>query len=172
MAHDLPREIERKYLLTFPEQAAMAAMEEASCTEIFQYYLKDDGSGYSRRIRKRGTPGTGWQYTYTRKKPVAFGERIELEDEITAAQFQVLMQERLPGVDICKRRCCFTYRGQRFELDIYDLSDAYATLEIELPDMQTPVTLPPFLPVIREITGENAYGNFELAHTKCFPEER
>ena len=64
-----------------PELKFLESLPECKATEITQTYLKADGSGFGRRIRRRGHAGN-WEYTYTRKRKIGFGERIELEDKI------------------------------------------------------------------------------------------
>lgn len=166
-----PIEIERKYLIRRPDAKTLLALPDADATEITQTYLKPDDSGMMRRVRKRGSAECGWQYTYTRKQAVGFGERIELEDEITEAQYHALLQEKDPEMHpIAKVRWCFTHREQLFELDVYAFSDTLATLEIELPDIHTPVNLPDHVEILEDVTGKSGYSNFALSKTLAFPE--
>lgn len=170
MQNDLPLEIERKYLITRPEQAFLEAIPGISMTEITQTYLLPKEEGFGRRVRKRGTPASGWEYTYTRKKPVGFGEKIELEDVVPEAEYSKLLTEADPALHtIRKVRCCFVYEGQFFELDLYDFSEELATLEIELPSIDTPVQLPPWIRLIEDVTGKVEYSNFALSKTLRFP---
>lgn len=164
---NVPLEIERKYLIVRPTEELLKDTDQ---TEITQTYLYPQEDGFGRRIRKRGTPASGWEYTYTRKKPVGFGEKIELENTISESEYLSLLKEADPDYQtISKIRCCFTYENQFFELDVYAFSETLATLEIELPDINTPVTLPPWIQLIRDVTGESGYSNFALARTLQFP---
>lgn len=166
-----PLEIERKYLIRRPDAQAMQAFPDAVPTQIVQTYLTQDDSGYMRRIRRRGSPEQGWQYTYTRKQAVGFGTRIELEEEITPSRYAALLGEADPAMHpICKVRWCFTHAGQMFELDVYEFSETLATLEIELPDIDTPVELPDGLEILEDVTGKSGYSNFSLARNLAFPE--
>lgn len=170
MHNDLPLEIERKYLIERPAQAFLEALPEVSMTEITQTYLLPKEEGFGRRVRKRGTAASGWEYTYTRKKPVGFGEKIELEDTISEAEYRKLLEEADPAHHtIQKVRCCFVYEGQFFELDLYAFSETLATLEIELPSIDTPVQLPPWVVLIEDVTGQDGYSNFALSKTLQFP---
>lgn len=165
-----PLEIERKYLIEKPDASLIAGFEKADPTEITQTYLRFDDSGMMRRVRKRGSETRGWQYTYTRKKTVGFGERIEIEDEIPEARYQELLQEAEPSMQtVHKTRWCFLYEQQLFELDVYAFSEVLATLEIELPSIDTPVVLPPQLHVIADVTGKPGYSNFALSKHGNFP---
>ena len=49
------------------------------------------------------------------------------------------------------------------EIDIYRFWNDRATLEIELESEQQAVILPPWLQIVRELTGECAYKNRFLA---------
>ena len=166
-----PLEIERKYLIAYPSPQQMAQLPQPDATEITQTYLRQETKDFGRRIRKRGSNAKGWQYTYTQKKAVSFGERIEIEKVITAEQYEELLKEADPSFhSIHKIRYCFTYEGQLFEMDVYAFSNTLATLEIELPSIDTPVKLPDFLHIIADVTGKKGYSNFALSRKLAFPE--
>ncbi len=166
---ELLMEIERKYLIKRPDAALLAKLPER--TEIYQTYLQEKGDGFSTRIRKRGTPDSGYAYTLTRKKTVAMGERIELEKEISARQYAQLLLSADPcRKTVEKERYCFDFKGQRFEMDIYSFSTGLATLEIELPSIETRVELPDFLEIIEDVTEKPGYTNYELSVDLRFPD--
>ncbi len=168
---NMPMEIERKYLITYPDMVKLSLIPHCEATQIEQTYLTDDGCGMCRRVRKRGNPQRGWQYTLTKKKTVGFGERIELEDEISHEQYQALLNESDPEKQTVRKvRYCFPFRKQLFELDVYDFSKSLATLEIELPSIDTPVLLPSFVQVIEDVTGDARYSNYALSERLAFPE--
>ena len=168
---ELPKEIERKYLIKKPVLEELKAIPECQATEITQTYLKEDGTGVGRRIRKRGSAGN-WEYTYTRKKKIGFGERIELEDKIPESQYLELLKEAAPEQkSIQKVRCCIPYEKQILEIDIYEFSERYATVEVELPAIETTVILPDWLEVIADVTDKQGYSNFSLSWNLKFPEE-
>ncbi len=168
-----PMEIERKYLIVRPDAVKLALLPGCTVSEIEQTYLCDDGTGMGRRVRRRSSEKTGDTYTYTRKKTVGFGERIELEDVISGEEYCRLLQEADPDrKTVRKVRYCFSYRKQPFELDVYDFSQSLATLEIELPSIDRHVELPGFLQVLKDVTGEDGYSNFALSEHLCFPDFR
>ena len=168
-----PLEIERKYLIERPSEEVLHSLPEASATQITQTYLTMQEDGFGRRVRKRGSEAGGWEYTYTRKHRIGFGKRIELEDTITQAQYEALLQEADPALHtIEKVRWCFTDRGQHFELDVYAFSQTLATLESELPDIDTPVQLPEMLHILRDVTDRKGYSNLALSKTLAFPGQR
>lgn len=170
MPEQMPLEIERKYLIERPDAAVIAALPGVQSTEITQTYLTEQEPGFGRRVRMRGTPETGWEYTYTRKKQIGFGKRIELEDTVSEAAYRELLREANPAMQpIRKVRHVFIYEGQVFELDVYAFSETLATLEIELPSIETPVTLPPEINVLADVTGKQGYSNYALAVQGGFP---
>ncbi len=167
----LPKEIERKYLIRKPALAFLESLPDCRSTEIIQTYLQKDDSGFGRRIRKRGKAGS-WEYTYTRKKKISFGERIELEDKISEAEYEKLLKEADSQLhSIHKIRCCIPYREQLLEIDLYEFSEIYATVEVELPDIETPVFLPDWLEILEDVTDKKGYSNFSLSINLKFPEE-
>ncbi len=170
MEQNLPREIERKFLIAMPDKVKLQLIPRCSATQIEQTYLTSV-DGMCRRVRKRGNPHDGWQYTLTQKRHVACGERIELEEEITLEQYQALLQEADPDKQpVHKTRYAFPFRGQLLELDVYTFSDRLATLEIELPSIDAPVILPSFIEVIADVTDDERYSNYALSEQLCFPE--
>ena len=96
MDNNLPKEIERKYLIFRPSSEILKTLPQCERTDIVQTYLLFDENKCSRRIRKRGTPKLGYKYYYTEKTPVSFGERIEIEHEIQEKEYNSLMSEADP----------------------------------------------------------------------------
>ncbi|MGN0633410.1 MAG: CYTH domain-containing protein [Oscillospiraceae bacterium] len=162
-----PKEIERKYLIIRPTDKELSAIPGIEITDITQIYLKTDNNLTSRRVRKRGNSEKGYKFTFTEKKDISFGQRYENECEITEGEYVRLLSDADPDrAPVEKQRCCFTFDGQFFELDLYPFSDEYATLEIELDDINTPVRLPHFIEVVKDVTGDKRYSNFALALTR------
>ena len=165
----VPMEIERKYLIRCPGLDVLDALPDVRCIAMAQTYLMPEDDGFGRRVRRAVLDGRE-SFTYTRKKAVAFGECIELEDEITEDEYQTLLtQADLTRKTIHKVRYGFTYQSQYFELDVYSFSATLATLEIELDSIDTPVQLPPQLEILADVTGDAAYSNSALSKTLAFP---
>ena len=162
-ATSFPLEIERKYLIRYPNLDALKRLPQYSKTEITQTYLKSENPAFGGRIRKRGTNGV-YVYTRTYKRDITPVKRIELEEEITQQAYNTLLTKADPMLQsITKVRYCFSYAGKLFELDIYPFWSDRATLEIELASENESFTLPPFLTVIKEVTGDLRYRNRNLA---------
>ena len=92
-------------------------------------------------------------------------ERVEeYEREITREEYEKLIERRDPNCTFIKKvRHVFEYKGQTFELDVFPFWKNQAYLEIELPDTKTPIDIPDFIEVMREVTEDIAYTNHSLA---------
>ena len=161
-----PVEIERKYLITPPDDHTMSMMracEGYDSSKIEQIYITGE-HGEGGRIRRREYKD-GCRYYYTFKQEINGISRFETEYEIDAEKYARLAETILAGTHpINKVRHCFLYDGQLFELDVYDFDEAFATLEIELESEDQPVRLPDFIDVIEDVTGDRRYRNYTLAH--------
>ena len=157
-----PYEIERKFLIEYPDVGKLETLPNCRRLEIIQTYLRSEGDEEI-RIRQRGTNG---HYTYyeTRKRPDASGKRIETERRLGQDEYL----ERLMLFDpeqrpIRKDRYCLADGNQYFEVDVFPFWDHQAILSIELSDETEEIRFPSYLKVIREITGEEKYKNHTLA---------
>jgi CYTH domain-containing protein len=155
-----PKEIERKFLL---KTAPLSLPVHSEAFELEQTYLLHQGEGVS-RVRRRSSQGNS-VYTHTSKRPIAPGQREEIERQITGLEYLGYLEQADPGrQSIRKQRTCFLWEQQYFELDLFrSPAEGLALLEIELDDIDQPVTLPPFLEIEREVTDDPAYLNSELA---------
>ena len=151
----VPYEIERKYLIKMPEFPLPA---EAQATDIEQAYLVNP-DGNSERVRMRAG-----RYFHTLKVYISNVVREEYEREITKEEYEELLKRRDPNCTFIKKvRYVFEYRGQVFELDVFPFWKKQAFLEIELPGEDTPVEIPEFIEVMREVTEDRRYSNHALA---------
>lgn len=150
-----PQEIERKFLLSrlppLPRGAAVA--------EIDQGWLP--GTVLRERVRRvLDSQGERW---YRTVKLGAGMSRMEIEEPTTSEVFEALW----PLTEGCRIRK-LRYRVQdgalAWEIDRFVDRDLVLA-EIELPTEDTPVILPEWLAphVVREVTGEPAYLNLNLA---------
>lgn len=55
------------------------------------------------------------------------------------------------------------YKSQYIEIDLFDFSDDKAIMEIELTSMSQSIELPDFIHVIKEVTKDDSYSNYNLA---------
>ena len=157
-----PYEIERKFLIRFPNLSLLEARSDCRKVEIIQTYLKNDKNEET-RVRQRGADGS-FIYFKTTKKKLTDTTRIEIEERLSQAEYlKLLMEADTTLHQIRKTRYCLTYEGQYFEIDIYPFWQDQAIMEIELLTEEAEIRIPEFIQVIREVTGEDAYKNSSLA---------
>ncbi|MBQ7670617.1 MAG: AAA family ATPase [Clostridia bacterium] len=154
----VPYEIERKFLIEYPDLDFLKNYPFCKKVEIEQVYLE----GRS-RIRRRGADGS-YIYFYTEKRKVNEVRRVEEERRITKSEYEALFADKEPGRGIVKKdRYCIVYDGKYFELDVYPIWRDRATLEIELSSEDEEFKIPDFIKVIREVTGEKEYKNYNIS---------
>ena len=157
-----PLEIERKFLVAYPDVQWLASMPDCRRVEISQMFLPAK-EGEELRIRRREENGSTIYYK-TLKRRVAEHKRIEIEERLTQGEYLSLMMDAEPGArPLNKTRYCLTYEGQYFEIDLYPFWRDRALVEIELSDRDDEIRMPEGLKVIREVTGDPAYKNAALA---------
>ena len=159
----IPLEIERKYLIRMPDVAALSAIPGCVVSEIEQTYLPDPAAGVTERIRLRRFPDR-IEYTHTVKIRLSPVEAREDEETVDGETYRSLLARRDPALNtVVKTRYAFPLGGQVYEVDVYPFWGKVAILETELPDASSRAPVPPCLTVIREVTGEAAYTNRNLA---------
>ena len=159
-------EIERKYLIVYPDESALQAVLGARVSDIIQTYLLSDKG--ERRVRKWTEQGRVTYISTYKEKTADSLRRIEIENVITEEEYNALLQKADPAMhSLCKRRYTIPYSaGEKSfvaEIDIYPFFKDRAILEIELYSEEEEVVFPPFVSVIREVTGETEYKNPVLA---------
>ena len=163
-----PIEIERKYIIKIPSTKDLESSENYKKSEIEQIYLTSP-AGLTHRIRKRVTDGKA-EYTETKKVRIDKISSYEDEREITSAEYEALSENRIHKTrSVIKTRHTFLYRNQIFEIDVYPSWRSTCILETELKSRDDKVTFPPFIKIVKEVTGERGYSNAKMA--EGFPEE-
>ena len=160
-----PLEIERKFLIRYPDVKWLETRPSCRRVEISQTYLTA-APGEEIRIRQRGADGSYYYYE-TVKKPLDGLKRVEIERRLTQKEYLRRLMDADPNKrTIRKTRYCLMYEGQYFEIDLFPFWSDRALCEIELSDETAAVTLPPELKVIREVTDDPAYRNAALAEIR------
>ena len=167
----VPIEIEKKYLLSLDATPPPGSV----AFDITQTYLKRLNPDIERRVRRRvpvdhsSTEGT--TYFYTEKELIDKNtreERYEDEKMISEETYLNLLGEKdLALEDVIKRRFCFPWENQYFQLDILSEPLPVVLLEIELTDKRRIPSLPPLLPIIREVTEDKRFSNHGIASGIC-----
>jgi len=157
-----PYEIERKFLVEYPDIAWLESLPNCQKVEIIQTYLNAPG-GEEVRVRQRGADGN-YIYSKTIKRKVSDMKRVEIESRLSQNEYlRLLMEADTKKRPIRKTRYCLTYENQYFEIDIYPFWDNQAIVEIELSEENAVIEFPEEIRVIREVTTDEAYKNASLA---------
>lgn len=163
-----PLEIERKVLIDEPDLDALEAAA-TSVSEIVQTYLVPDGWDAERVRRRlvRDASGEHLQLTTTRKRGLGHGVVEEDEHEVDEAEYAALLARAdTARVPIVKARYVVPWGGLTLEIDRFSSPRALWLLEVELDDaerLHDELDLPPWVPVVREVTGDPAYTNAAIA---------
>ncbi len=163
LGEPVPYEIERKYIVRYPDVAQLMAMENCQKQRIMQTYLPPSKDGEEVRVRLINS-GHWRLFTQTTKlKTEVVGSRIEIERNISENEY---LQSTLTGISsLRKDRYAILLRenSRCIELDVYPDDNEYAILEIEVPNMDAPVTIPGYITVIHEVTGDPRFDNATIA---------
>ena len=157
-----PMEIERKFLIEYPDTEWLESQKDCAKIEIIQTYLNSE-KGEEVRVRQRGTNGH-YTYYHTVKRRINDLKRVELERRISESEYlTLLMDADTARRQIRKTRYCLTYQNQYLELDVYPFWKDKAILEIELSSENAPFTVPDEIRIIKEVTDDESYKNASLA---------
>ena len=157
-----PFEIERKYLIEYPDIDWLENNPNCQRIEIIQTYLNSE-DGDEIRVRQRGIEGN-YIYFQTIKKKVSGVKRVEIERRLSQSEYlKLLMDADTTKRQIRKTRYCLTYENQYFEIDVYPFWHDRAIMEIELSNENENIVFPEHIKVIKEVTDDPSYKNASLA---------
>ena len=163
-----PLEIEKKFLICYPNIKKLESMKNCTKVDIIQTYLKSI-DGIERRVRERGIDND-YIYYLTEKRKISGLKRIETEKKLTKDQYlSLLMQVDNKLHTIHKTRYCLSENNHYFEIDIYHEWKNQAILEIELNSENEIIKFPDFINIIKEVTNDDNYKNYQMA--KEMPKE-
>lgn len=158
-----PLEIERRFLIEYPDLDALRRMPGYRVRHISQTYLRSDDDFVGGRIRKVVEDGRT-SYIYTYKERLTDMTRREYEKEISFEEYSdLLTRKRKHTITIEKDRHIFEYAGLVYELDVYDFWDDKASMEAEVESEDVPIPIPPCVTLIKEVTDDRRYNNSRLA---------
>ncbi len=162
MQSKLPLEIERKFLIEYPDLKELEKLSNGNFSQIVQTYLVGE-KGTSERVRARTTAGVT-VYTHNTKIKLSAMKRIELEDEVSKDEYDELLKRADKRCRVIEKvRYCVEYKGFEFEIDVFPFWSDKAFMEVEMPSEDAAVDLPDFVRIIREVTDDNRYTNHALA---------
>ncbi|OQV16316.1 TRPL protein [Hypsibius exemplaris] len=164
-----PNSHKRKFLVkSMPSNEVFPKFEDFKVEH--DYLLTDREGGVQARLRKRGWNGH-WGYTHTIRRTVKTGdkqEHVEQRTQVTERDYFMLLTQRDPShCRLYKRRRCFLWHNQYFQLDIFTEKNPSKYRHLMILETFTTKTgdipLPDFLEVDREITRDPAYSMFNLS---------
>lgn len=161
MNTDQPLEIERKFLIAYPNLKELDTICERKISMTQTYLISE--KNLSRRIRKCQCDGIS-EYWYNEKERLSDMTRIERETEIGEKEYLEFLKEANPQAKtIRKTRYCIQYKEHCFEVDIFPEWNDRAFAEVELESEQEEFEIPDCLQVIKEVTADRRYTNHSLA---------
>lgn len=153
----------RKYLVEMPDLPAFSAQYGALALDMMQTYLRVTQPNVERRIRQQKN-GEDYLYFYTEKHFMPDGTKWDTEKPISEKTYiRYLMEGDSALHSVRKTKYRFIYEGCRLELDVYPFSSDKAVLFVY---SGAEAKLPPEVKVIREVTGDPAYKNRQLARVQ------
>lgn len=156
------------------KKPAVEQLKACGGTPIFlaQTRLKPVKGAYERRVEQRSSRN-GHTFLLTEKSSrtdverqrLISGERyLEALNNETALAFPTGKNEYAPCPGLIRERYAFAHAGQRCTLDIFpDGKLSEAILEIEQNEESGELKLPEFAEVIRDVTGDPGFSDWELA---------
>lgn len=159
---DILYEIERKFLIEYPDVNWLENSPDCSRSEIVQTYLKSENDDEV-RVRRRFADDKA-SYCKTVKRKVSDVTRIEIENSLSEEEYlELLVKADTEKNPIKKTRFCLDFEGKIFEIDVYSFWNDKAIAEVELTDENEEIKFPPQIKVIKEVTDDRAYKNSSLA---------
>lgn len=161
-------ETEYKFIIEKPDVETLKSMPDYTESKITQIYLASQNTTH--RVRRREYSDGNVIYTENKKVRISKMSSTEFEREIDEAEYVALSRGIEDGAaPLFKIRRTFLYGGKTFELDFYDAWGKSCVMEVELEGEDEKIDFPPFIKILRDVTGNKSYSNHSMAHR--FPEE-
>ncbi|XP_037973868.2 TRPL translocation defect protein 14 isoform X2 [Plutella xylostella] len=140
--------------------------------DVVHNYLQSDLRKAQARLRKRGQKGH-WSYIHTvRRFHPSNGQSVEVRTQLNHRDYLNLLPQRDDAhFTIFKKRRCFIYNNQYYQLDIYRQPThprcrglvLLETYSAAYEQDKLLASLPKFLQIEREVTGDHAYSMYNLS---------
>lgn len=160
MGGDTHYEIEKKFIIEYPDIDVLNCLKNAQKVYISQSYINDNG--VRKRIRKRGIDGV-YSYYLTMKKTISGFKKEEVEYKITREEYETLKNNNKDNLTIEKTRYCLSENFTYYEIDVYPFWKDKAVMEIELKDENEKYILPKNIKIIKDVSTDKNYSNYNLA---------
>ena len=155
-------EIERKFRLRTAPPVELVERHGGRTRRLVQVYLA--GSPAGRRIRRIEHDDGRVEHRLTRKVRLRAYAFREDERAIDEATYAALLAEADPDRrPVRKLRHVVPHGSQVLEIDVFESPPGLVMLEVELRFDDEPVELPAWVGAWREVTGDPAYFNTNLA---------
>jgi CYTH domain-containing protein len=156
-------EIERKYLIAYPDVDALLSSPYCAAARLVQTYLLSEPN-VTERVRMR-ISGESTVYTHTIKMRRTAETAEEREEEIGRDTYEELLRRADPSRRaIEKTRMFLLDTGKYYEIDLYPFWTDRAILELETAEeVGDTVRIPECLRLIRDVTDDVRYKNARLA---------
>ena len=165
---DTPIEIERKYVIEIPELDMLSGLDGYTKSRIVQTYLISHPH-VTHRVRRRDY-GDAVVYTDTKKVRIDKISAFEDEREIDEEEYSSLLALSDPAANpVEKTRHTVPYCGRTLEIDVYPAWKRCCIMEIELPSREALPTIPSYIKILLDVTGDKRYSNASMA--RSFPPE-
>ena len=156
------QEVWHKYLIALPTLQTLEQTYHAASIDMMQTYLTRANPNIVRRVRQQKNGGD-YLYFYTEKRTTGSGQ-WETEKPISEKEYiRYLMEGDTSLHTVHKTKYRFGYHGCRFEIDVYPFSQDRAIMRAALPEDAPALAAPPEITILREVTGDPAYKNRQLA---------
>lgn len=154
-------EIERKFLIGYPDRELLKKSPDCRIFEFEQTYLLcDDGS---MRVRKSECCGKT-EYIRNIKKRISDMAHLEDERVISEETYRELLLCADKSRNVVKKtRYKIPFENHIMEIDIYPFWKDRAVLEVELSEENEEFAIPDYIRIIKEVTYDNRYSNKALA---------
>lgn len=155
-------ETERKFLIYMPDTGYLSACNGVCIKNIEQIYLVSDG-GVTARVRKICEEGK-ISFIKTVKKRISTLSAYENEYEITPEEYERDLENADKSKHTIKKtRYCIPEGKHLIEIDVYPFWTDRAIMEIELSHEDEEFSVPEYIRVIKEVSGDKRYKNTNLA---------
>lgn len=159
-------EIERKFLILFPNLDLLHTIPDCKRVDISQTYLSSLDPNEEIRVRKKTVADKSKFIKTIKRDTKNSAERIEIEEKISEQDYQDLIKQIIPGSSaVNKTRFSIPTQDNNhiLEIDIYPSSTQYAILEIELKSINEKFIVPDYITIVKELTGDKSYSNKNIA---------
>ena len=164
LGQSAPAVEKRKFLISMPDCRELTEKYGAVSVEMMQTYLNSPSPQVERRIRQQRNGG-GYLYFYTEKRIAQDGSRWVTEKPISEKEYVgYLMDSDLSLHAVRKLKYRFGYKNARQEIDVYPFSQDKAVLFVYGGGEE--LQLPQEINLIKEVTGDKAYKNRQLAKSQ------